>query len=312
MASETDEVSADWDRVQPPQKGGGKRQSSDLSLFMKLMPRPGNPYRFRLACTPIQFLKHSWAFRSLRQWPISPAKDIKERDLDVAWSKGKFQPRPRYAAFVFDRENNNRIRIIEEGGDVFGPIGNHAHLTKTNPASKDKGLDWIVEVTEDADKKRTYMVTMDIAKGSTPLTAEELAVLENPKFQRSELENRYFKKSTPEEIKDLLEQLPEPMRINKPRDKKGTESAPADTKKTAQTEPAAQPAPAARPAAAAPAAQATSAKPQPQAAATKLEPQAPKAVPAADNFLKDPEDLPAPEEDGGPTEVDGEEPVKLF
>ena len=199
MAIENDDVGPGWDGVQPPSKGGGKRQNDGLSLFMRLEPRP-EPYHFRLACTPIKFRKHRWAFRSLKQYPISPATDQNDRDLDVAWREGKFMPVTRYAAFVFDRDNGNRLRILEEGPDVFGPIGNDAHVTKTNPASATKGWDWIALVTEevvDGRKVRKYQVVIDRNKGSTPFTEAEIKALDNPKFQRSELESRYFVKSTP-------------------------------------------------------------------------------------------------------------------
>lgn len=297
MALETDEVTADWDGVAPAPKGGGKRQNDGLSLFMKLEPRPGKPYAFRLACTPTKFRKHRWAFRTLRQWPISPATDIKEKDLDVAWSHGKFTPPLRYAAFVFDRENGNRLRILEESADVFGPIGNHAHLFKINPASPTKGFDWVVEVTEDATGKRQYMVTMDAQKGPTPLTEAEIKALENPKFQREELDKKYFVKCTPEEIKDLWEQLPESMRVNTPRGDKGkdqpaeSKSAPQKTAQAAQSTPVKAPA-------------------TPPPPAVKSEPKT-EAPPATGDFLADPDDLPA-DNDGGPAEVDEDQPAKLF
>jgi hypothetical protein len=305
MALETDEVTADWDGVAPAQKGGGGRKNDGLSLFMKLDPRPGKPYRFRLGCTPIHFRKHRWAFRTLKQWPISPASDIKERDLDVAWSKGKYIPVEGYAAFVFDRENANRLRILEGNRDVYGPIGSHAHMFKINPASPTKGFDWLVEVTEDADGKRQYMVTMDAMQGPTPFTPDEIKALENPKFQRSELETKYFVKSTPEEIKDLWEQLPEPMRVNTPRgDKKGAQGG----QKTAQATEQPKAAPAAAPAAAAaPATQAAAPAAKPAAPAAKAEP-----APAKDDgFLADPDEAGLAQE-GGPSEVGEDEPARLF
>ena len=219
MAIETDELGPGWDGVQPTPKGGGKRQNDNLSLFMKLEPRP-EPYRIRLACTPIRFRKHRWAFRSLKQWPISPATDPSEKDLDIAWKEGRFMPVTRFAAFVFDREHE-RLRILEDSGDVYGPIGNHAHATKTNAASPTKGWDWLILVTEttnaNGSKGRICAVTIDTSKnGPTPFTEEEIKVLENPKFQREELEKRYFIKCTPEEIKDLWEQLPASAKINTP------------------------------------------------------------------------------------------------
>lgn len=237
MSVETDDLGPGWDNVRPPQKGGGKRQNDGLSLFMKLEPNP-EPYRVRLGCTPERFRKHRWAFRSLRQWPISPATDPSERDLDVAWKEGGFVPPTKYAAFVFDRNNGNRLRILEEGPEVFVPIANHAQATKVNPASSTKGWDWLILVTETEDangkKSRQYAVTIDTTKGPTPFTDDETKALENPKFQRDQLKTKYFPKCTPEEIKDLWEQLPMSARKNEKNDgKKSASTAQPNEQKTA-------------------------------------------------------------------------------
>ena len=238
MTVETDELGPGWNAIEPPSKGGGKRQDSGISLFMKLDPRP-QPYHFRLACTPITFRKHKWAFRQLRQWPISPASDRSEKDLDIAWTEGNFMPVSRYAALVFDRDNENRLRILEEGQEVFGPIYNQGKVSNINPASPTKGWDWVAIVSEEKTfqngkerKSRKYSVSPDLSKnGPTPLTTEELTALENPKFQREELSSRYFAKSTPEEIKDLWEQLPMSARKNEMSDKFNT-----DAKSNAKTD----------------------------------------------------------------------------
>lgn len=238
MAIENDDVGPGWDGVQPPTKGGGKRQADGLSLFMRLEPRK-EPYHFRLACTPVKFRKHRWAFRSLKQYPISPATDPSEKDLDVAWREGKFVPPVRYAALVFDRDNNNRLRILEEGPDVFGPIGNDAHATNTNHAGNN-GWDWIAIVTEevvDGTKKRKYQVVVDRNKGVTKFTEDEVKALDNPKFQRSELETRYFAKSTPQELEDLWEQLPASSRKNEPSNGRNQNTRSSDAATTKDSAP---------------------------------------------------------------------------
>jgi len=227
MSIETDELTPSWDNMAPKPKGGAVRPQNEISLFMKLLPRE-EPYHVRLACTPISFRKHGWAFRTLRQWPISPASDMAEKDLDIAWKEGYFIPGEKFATFVFDRDSNNRLRIIEEGLDIFQPFYNHAKATKVNPASAENGWDWIIMVSEVDDfgpdgkkrKVRKYGVTLDTSKGVTPFTDEERKTLDNPKFQRSELETRFFVKASPEHIKELWLSLPEPLRKNPKKDKK--------------------------------------------------------------------------------------------
>jgi hypothetical protein len=243
MAIETDDLPDSWKTLAPPPKGGNRARSQgeNVSLFMKLLPRE-EPYRFRLAYTPIAFRKHGWAFKSLHQWPISPASDSSQKDLDIAWKDGYYVPGEKWADFVFDRENG-RLRIIEEGRDIFGPIYNHGMVTKCNPASPTKGWDWIAIVSEveeagpDGKKRkvRKYIVTIDTSKGATPLTDEEIKTLENPKFQRSELETRFFPKSSPEHIKELWLALPEALRKNPRRDAKGGKGVQKDSESAAPT-----------------------------------------------------------------------------
>jgi hypothetical protein len=247
MTVETDELGPGWNSVAPTPKGG-KRSDSGISLFMKLEPRD-EPYHFRLACTPITFRKHRWAFRQLKQWPISPASDRDQKDLDIAWKEGNFIPVERCAAFVFDRDNDNRLRILEEGKEVFGAIYDQGQVSKINPASATRGWDWIASVKEEKSlgqngkevKSRKYSVSVDLSKnGPTPLTDEEREALTNPKFQKSELADRYFVKATPEEIKDLWDQLPISARKNESMDgKKSNTNAKTASTSAPQPKPAA-------------------------------------------------------------------------
>lgn len=302
MAVETDDVGPEWDGIQPQTKGGGgaKKKFDGVSLFMRCDPRP-EPYNFRLACTPIRFRKHGWAFRMLKQWPISPATDPSEKDLDIAWKDGYFMPATKYAALVFDRDNGNRLRVLEGPPDIFGPIGNDAHMNKMNPASPTKGWDWIVQVTEEVEgdrKVRKYSVAVNRGKGATPLTSEELKILENPKFTREELEKTWFKKSTPEEIKDMWDQLPPEARLNPKRGEKGSKGG---QQKVAQVAPQAAPAAAATPAAK----PATQAPAKPVAAAPKPAP-APEPAPETDNSFLNEDPTPDSEPAGD------DQPARLF
>ena len=301
MALESDEVGPEWDHVAPPPKGGGKRTNED-SLFMRMEPNP-EPYRIRVACTPFRFRRHRWVFRGLKQWPISPATDDIEKDLDIAWNEGKFMPVTRFAALVFDRNRNNRLRILEESIDVFGPISNHAHLTKVNAASPTKGSDWIVRVTEEivnGKKQRKYEVAVDTTKGPTPFTDAEIKLLDSPSMKREEIEAKYFKKSTPEHIKDLWDQLDPSARINEPRQKDGQSRPSGGDQRQAAQQPAQQPAK--------PTAQVVQKQEQKPASAAPKQEQKPVEVRPEpkldDNFLKD---------EGGPEEAGEEDvPARMF
>ena len=201
---ENDDTTPSWDSLLTPRK-----PVRDAPL-MKLVPRKES-YRFRLACTPISFRRHKWAFRNLRLYPISPADEHSERELDVAWDKGGFVPVRCYAAFVFDREDGC-LKILEDGCKVFGPINNFARHTRTNPASPTTGWDWVVLVTMVPLQGREGMakqviVSPDTVKKATPFTSEEFWVLSQPQFERTDLETRHFVKSSPEQIKSLWERV---------------------------------------------------------------------------------------------------------
>lgn len=182
-------------------------QEPDL---LRLIPRQ-QPYRIRLACTPVRFRRHLWAFRHLGLEPISPAADIAEKSLDVAWDEGGFTPRVRYAAFVFDRDDG-RLRIVEDGPDLFGPISLHAHGTGINPSSATKGWDYVVQVAwlpleGKTDTVRQVVVSPDTSKGPTPFTAAEIEVFDDPRCRRDELETRHFVRESPDRIRELWSQV---------------------------------------------------------------------------------------------------------
>jgi len=197
---DTDEMTADWDALLPPPRW----PDHDPDL-LRLVPRP-RPYRIRLACSPIKFRRHSWAFRTLGLRPISPALVSSEKALDAAWDEGGFVPRIRFAAFVFDRDDG-RLRIVEDGPDIFAPVGTHAHAERINPASPTKGRDWVVRVSWTAEEWKSVSVTPDASGRPTPLTAAELALLEDPRCSRDELVRR-FPKASPDEIRGLWSSLP--------------------------------------------------------------------------------------------------------
>ena len=118
----------------------------------------------------------------------------------------------RYAAFVFDRDDG-RLRILDDVGDLFGPIGIHAHFTRTNPASPTNGLDWIVQVAwapleSGTGEMRQLVVSPDVSSGPTPFTVAEMKVLGDPRCRRNELETRHFVKASPSQIKELWKQVP--------------------------------------------------------------------------------------------------------
>ena len=208
----------------------GKGKSRDgLSLFMNKLPVRDKPYRVRLLCEPVCRRKHWDAFRPLKQYPLSPAEKVEQKDLDVAWSQGYWVPRRRMWAAVFDRDNNSMIRVLEAGPQVFDPIGSYFNMTKKtssdgkgiNPAGN-RGPDWLIEVKVDKDGKTQYVVLPDPA-GPSPFTEEEKKRMKETKVNRDWLLTKICVKATPEQIKELYAQLPDDKKKAPKRAKKGEE-----------------------------------------------------------------------------------------
>ena len=218
------------------QKGQQSGDGDGASLFLKLKPRTA-PYRFRLASSPEKFRKHWQAFAAMKKYPISPAYEKKDKDLDVAWSKGNWFPTRKFASLVLDREDG-RLKVLEGGSTVFDEFYNYSQLANINPAGP-LGPDWIVQVkVTGKDKKGRDMigyVCIADPSGAKPFTDEEKALIDGFTYNWRGL----FKKSSPEEIKALWESLPADKRVcPDDRPKKGATSAAAPASVSAPAAPA--------------------------------------------------------------------------
>jgi hypothetical protein len=188
-------------------KGSGNR-GDRVSLFMKMTERK-DPYRVRLVLRITKVRKHFDAFKPLGKIVISPAfnKDT-EKDLDVAWSKGNFYPREKYVFLVIDRENPNGLRLLEVGNQLYKVWKNFAEKAKIDPVSADKAPDWIISC-ERGDNGQIGYSTFPNPTGPSPLTDEEKKMIDEFKFSKEELAEKYFKKATSEEIRELWDSLPD-------------------------------------------------------------------------------------------------------
>jgi len=233
--------------------GDGKKPGNKgdrVSLFMKLEERK-DTYRIRLVRRISKFRKHFDAFKPLgKMGIISPAynKDT-EKDLDVAWSKGNWCPRKRGALLVIDREHPGGLRLLEVGEQLYGTWRNFAEKVKVDPCNPDKAPDWIISV-EKGDNNQIGYKTFPDPVGAAPLTAEERAMIQNFKYSIAELEEKFYKKATSEEIRELWESLPEDKKVAKKKDGKdgdnkkspSVSSAQKSTQTTSSSTPAAKPA----------------------------------------------------------------------
>jgi hypothetical protein len=106
----------------------------------------------------------------------------------------------RYAAYVIDRNDGNKIKILEAPQSVFRPIGSTFESTGKNPGSKNGGSDFQVKVTG-VGLNTKYDVAW---AGSTPMTPEEVDALKEALDGDMKKLQKLYKVDTPEQIEAKL------------------------------------------------------------------------------------------------------------
>lgn len=183
-----------WGEVgtKPPKSSNGGSQSSIEHLTLA----EGPTYRIRLVGKPYQFWRHYEVLRA-----TSPGFKS-----DVAWQAGHV-PRERYAILILDRNDNNKLKILEAGPAVFNEFKNYFELKQRDPGGKE-GPDWMIQVkvpsrTKDGktikDKRQTQYKVM--ADESAPFNAEEQKYIKDNWVELKDVK----KPTDPDLIKEMLE-----------------------------------------------------------------------------------------------------------
>ena len=178
-----------WDSV--PKIGG----SGEMSEYLKL--KSGNTYRIRPIFDPVKFFKYFHKHNNKLRTAICGKPDVcPVRDKHSELKK----PSLRYAAYVIDRNDDNKVKILEAPQSVFRPIGSSFEATGKNPGSGKDGSDWQVKVTGTGLNTK-----YDVAfAGNTPLTAEERASIKEALDGDMKKLQKLYKVDTPEEIEAKL------------------------------------------------------------------------------------------------------------
>jgi hypothetical protein len=188
------------------QKQTAQYTKVEYNIFVKLKAQE-NPFRVRIASNPKNFRSHWGAFKSISKAPVrSPAYSIDEKVLDIAWSEGDWLPQRRHSCKVFDRDDGNKLKVLEAGDSVFSHFGNWYKATGVNPSSSE-GTDWFIWVKNNGGTTE-YSATPDIK--SSPFTEDEKKILANPPFDL----DKVIKIKTPEEIKKMWLQLDDSQKYN--------------------------------------------------------------------------------------------------
>jgi len=117
-------------------KGGGRGSGAPRSLWSQVeklkVKDPNTQYRVRLIGDPYQFNK--------LYEPIEVNLDPGyNRELEVF--KAGNNPSPRYAVWVFDRNDGNKIKLFENGPMIFRQFGTYQEIIGDDPGGPD-GPDW--------------------------------------------------------------------------------------------------------------------------------------------------------------------------
>jgi hypothetical protein len=174
--------------------GGGEGSGGGGGQFLKL--QGGNTYTIRLVGKPIRYMQH-WEPVICR----SPGVDEKTKQvIDPLMIQG-YQPKPRYAIWVFHREDGNKFKVMDYPGVLQDQFKDWACTNNVDPG-REQGPDWVIKLeVPGGDKRRTRYKSTPKQAGA-PFTEEEMKLLKESKFHDKLIELR--KPNTPDEIRAMM------------------------------------------------------------------------------------------------------------
>lgn len=137
----------------------------------------GNQYRVRPIGQPVIMHKY---FRTDENGKTRTAITADPESCSVAQKHPDLKPTTRYGVYVIDRNDDNKVKVMEFPQSVFNAFGQWAQNMKIKPGGKE-AFDWSINVTGAGLKKRYNASALE----KTPLTQEEIsaykeAVEQNP------------------------------------------------------------------------------------------------------------------------------------
>jgi len=180
-----------WNDV-ATESGGGNGDKVD---FLRM--KTGNTYRIRPLFYPVKFYKYFHKHEGKMRTAITGNPDtcpVKDRHPEL--KKASL----RYAAYVLDRNDGNKLKICEAPQSVFKPLGNSFEVTGKNPGGGKEGSDWQVKVSG-VGLNTSYDVTFIENK---PLTQEEKDMIKEKLGGDTKKLKTIFQIGSPEEIEKRL------------------------------------------------------------------------------------------------------------
>lgn len=180
-----------WDQTNQGKGGSGGKGGS--SSFLKL--QAGNKYKIRLVGRPLAYWQH-WEPVICR----SPYIDEKTNKILCPLMNMGYEPKLRYAIWVFDRDDGNKLKVMDFPASLKDQFGEWKANFNEDPGGQ-SGPDWVVKLDSPGDKKRTKYKGSYLDKA--PFTKEEADQIAEGNLGAKLAELR--RDNTPEEITKMLQ-----------------------------------------------------------------------------------------------------------
>ena len=171
-----------WDKIQKTKGGGG------AGIFLKLTD---GKHKVRLIGKAYEYRKH-WE-------PIPVSCPGKSGGCPICLADAKNEARVRYAINILDRDDGNKLKILDAGPQIFTSFRDYFDSTQIDPGGKE-GPDMIikVEVPSGDPRRKKYSV---IPLNSQKLTEDEVKILKEKGLHDLD---KIFGPKTSQEITELL------------------------------------------------------------------------------------------------------------
>jgi hypothetical protein len=187
-----------WDEKVPEANKGGSGGGGNGIDYLKL--EIGKRYRVRLVAKPFGYFQH-WEPIICR----SPEMDESGVTLDPLMLQG-LQPKPRFAIWVFDRNDGNKLKIMDFAPTMLEQFKIFKDNFQDDPGGS-KGPDFIIEgKCPGGDKRKTKWTCSYLER--SPFTEEEVALIKTKDAKGLNLQERLAdarKPHTPDQIREMLE-----------------------------------------------------------------------------------------------------------
>jgi hypothetical protein len=177
----------DWGDAET--KGGSSGEKG--SLFLRLQE---GKYRVRLISKPVRYLQHWDPIRA-----ISPGEGEDGTIIDPLMALGH-QPKPRFSIWVLDRDDENRLKIMDFPQSLCNVFSQWKQMHNGEPGGKE-GPDFQISVIAPGGKNQ-YKKYEAMAFERIPFTEDELKRIKEGNLKDKILE--YRRADTPEEIRAKL------------------------------------------------------------------------------------------------------------